>query len=451
MKIRVVGLVLGTFLAVAVCNCPRAAAQSAADPGWPRVLTQGKKQLTVYQPQVDYWRGYTNIHFRCAIAVKGVVKQEKFGVAEIDAVTVTDQADRIVVMVPTQRDIRFPNTSDAELSSLRLAVDQLRPPGQATTISLDRVLAYLNPADQPMQRSVELNLDPPKIFYSRQPAILVMFLGEPQFKPVETNRTDLMFALNTNWDIFYDTASRRYFLLNQDTWLSASDVKGPWLPTQSLPASLSTLPANDNWAVVRANIPAKPPRMAPIVYVSNDPAELILTGGDPQYSPIPGTRLLRITDSDSAVFLNSGDAKYYYLVAGRWFRAPSLDGPWSAASKDLPADFARIPDSDPAAFVKASVPGTQEARDAILLASVPNTTTVYLTNATVQVVYNGQPQFQPIATTSVQYAVNSPYAVFLVSGKYYCCHSGVWFISGGATGPWAYCTSGPGAIYTIPP
>jgi hypothetical protein len=53
---------------------------AVADPGWPRVFQQGGKQLTVYQPQVDYWHGYTNLHFRCAIAVKGVLKEEKFGV-----------------------------------------------------------------------------------------------------------------------------------------------------------------------------------------------------------------------------------------------------------------------------------------------------------------------------------------------------------------------------------
>jgi hypothetical protein len=42
----------------------------------------------------------------------------------------------------------------------------------------------------------------------------------------------------------------------------------------------------------------------------------------------------------------------------------------------VPADFARIPDNDPSAFVKASVPGTIEAKDAVLLASVPVTTVV---------------------------------------------------------------------------
>ncbi len=451
MKTQIARYAIVMLLMATVANGLTTVAQSTADPGWPRVFKSDGKQLTVYQPQVDYWHGFTNIHFRCAIAVKGVMKQEKFGVAEIDAVTVTDQADRIVALVPTQRDIRFPNISASDLAALRSAVDALRPPGQAMTISLDRVIAYLNPDQHPTQPPVAVNLDPPKIFYSRQPAILVMFLDEPQLKPVATNRTDLMFAFNTNWDVFYDTTTQRHFLLNGDNWLTAPDVRGPWTAAQNLPASLSTLPANEQWSAVRANLPGKPAKIVPVVYVSTQPAELTITQGDPSFSPIKGTQLLRVVDTDSVLFLNSGDGKYYYLVAGRWFRAASPDGPWSAASLNLPADFARIPDSDPAAFVKASVPGTRAASDAVLLASIPMTTTVNLTNATVNVTYNGAPKFVVIANTTIQYAVNTPKQVFLVGSSYYCCDQGVWFCGATATGPWTFCTSVPPVIYTIPP
>ena len=97
------------------------------------------------------------------------------------------------------------------------------------SLVMDRVIAYLNPSTQPVQPAVAVNLDPPKIFSSTTPAILVIFMGEPQFKPVETNRTDLLFALNTNWDVLYDTASRQYYLLHGEGWLTAPDVlKGPW-------------------------------------------------------------------------------------------------------------------------------------------------------------------------------------------------------------------------------
>ena len=447
-------IILFTILIVSASSFAASVATPPVDPGWPRVIQKNGKQLTIYQPQVDFWKDYANIHFRCAISVKaGASQKEKFGVAEVDAETVTDTATRTVALIPTKRELRFPNTSETETASLRGVVEELYPFGRAMTVSLDRVLAYLDPAQQPMQHAVELNLDPPKIFYSRKPAILVMFLGEPQLKPVEADKNDLMFAVNTNWDVFYDMAGQLYYLLNRDNWLTTANViNGTWTPAQALPAGLSSLPPDDNWADVRLNVPGKREKNPPVVFVSTEPAELILTKGEPSFSPIPGTKLMRIANTETTVFLNSGDKKFYLLTAGRWFRAAGLDGPRSSASKDLPADFARIPDNDPAAFVKASVPGTNEARDAVLLASVPATTVVDVAKpADVQVTYSGQPQFQAIPDTTVQYASNSPNAVFLVNGSYYCCNQGVWFCSGAANGPWTYCTSVPPAIYTIPP
>jgi hypothetical protein len=117
----------------------------------------------------------------------------------------------------------------------------------------------------------------------------------------------------------------------------------------------------------------------------------------------------------------------------------------------LPPDFAQIPDSDPMAFVKASVPGTREAQDAVLLASIPNFTEVQLAPVTEVVSYSGTPQFMIISGTTVQYAVNTPSQIFLVNGSYYWCNAGVWLNGPTANGPWSFCTSVPAAIYTIPP
>ncbi len=423
-----------------------------ADPGWPRIFKKDKQQLTVYQPQVDYWNGYTNLHFRCAIAVKGVSKEEKFGVAEVGALTIVDHSTRVVAIVPLKRELRFANVPESELTKLRQAVEQLHPSGQATTLSLDRVIAYLNPSTQPIQPAVEVNLDPPKIFSSTTPAILVMFMGEPQFKPVETNRTDLLFALNTNWDVLYDAASRQYYLLNGEGWLTASDVlKGPWIPAANVPPSIYSLPATENWSEARKRLPGKPAKVAPTVFVTTEPAEMILTEGPPSYMPVRGTKLLRVNNTDSVLFLHTGDGKLYFLVAGRWFRGGSLNGPWSAASTDLPPDFAQIPDDDAAAYVRASVPGTREAQDAVLLASIPSTTTVQIAPVKETVTYSGPPQFVVIPSTAVEYAVNTPAQVFLVSGSYYWCYGGAWLWATTPSGPWTYCTSVPSVIYTIPP
>ena len=433
---------------------PSPAELSPEDPGWPRVVEADGKELIIYQPQVDYWTDYKILHFRCAISVKtGKSVKEKFGVAEIEADTVVDHGNRVVALLPKLRLLRFPNLKDFEEKSLRKTVDELYPPGRASTISLDRIIACLDPQKQAQQQAVELNLDPPKIFYSKKPAILVMFMGQPQLQPVVKDQSDLMYAVNANWPVFFDAAEQRYYLLNDDNWLTTADaLSGPWNPAGPLPKSLASLPPDEIWADVRKQIPGKRAADIPAVFASAEPAELILTQGEPTFSPISGTKLMRVANTDSPVFLHSGERKYYLLIAGRWFRAAGLNGPWSAASTRLPVDFSRIPDDDPAAFVKASVPGTVEAKDAVLLASIPTRTEVATAAPpTVQVSYVGQPKFQVIESTTVQYAVNTPNSVFLVSGSYYCCNNGVWFVGPSATGPWALCASVPSVIYTIPP
>jgi hypothetical protein len=218
-----------------------------------------------------------------------------------------------------------------------------------------------------------------------------------------------------------------------------------------LPPSIYSLPATENWAEARKRLPGKPAKTALTVFAATEPAELIVTDGPPSYMPVQGTKLLRVNNTQSALFLHNGEGKLYFLVAGRWFRGASLNGPWSAASKDLPPDFAQIPDSDPAAFVKASVPGTREAQDAVLLASIPSTTTVQIAPVTETVAYSGAPQFVVIPSTTIQYAVNTPAQVFLVNGAYYWCYGGAWLTAASPNGPWTYCTSVPAAIYTIPP
>ncbi len=430
-----------------------AADEADDDPGWPRVIKANGKELTVYQPQVDAWQEYKELHARYAFALReGASSPELFGVAEVVADTVVDQETRVVTIIPQSRELRFPDTTEEKAAALRATVESLLPPRQTINVSLERVLAYLDPEQQNLQHAVSLDLDPPKVFHSEQPAILVMILGEPQLKPVVQGKTDPMFVTNTNWDILYDTEGQNYYLLNQPGWLTTKDlVKGPWLPTTSLPAIFSTLPQDDNWSEVRKNIPGKAEKLATRVFVSTEPAELILTQGAPTYAPIPGTKLMRINNTEATVFLHAGEGKYYFLTAGRWFRAPGLDGPWTVASKDLPGDFALIPDNDPAAFVKASVPGTEDAKDAVLLASVPRTVAMEAnTPPKLDVSYDGQPSFQAIPSTTVQYATNTTQSVFLVNGGYYCCDAGVWYSSNAPTGPWVYCTNVPAAIYTIP-
>ena len=60
------------------------------------------------------------------------------------------------------------------------------------------------------------------------------------------------------------------------------------------------------------------------------------------------------------------------------------------------------------------------------------------------------PKFEPIAGTTLHYAVNTAVPVIQASGAFYAVDKGVWFTAPTASGPWTVATSVPGEIYSIP-
>src|SRR5205085_5240717 len=103
------------------------------------------------------------------------------------------------------------------------------------------------------------------------------------------------------------------------------------------------------------------------------PAEIILTKGGPKYKKIKGTNLSWVEKTECALFrTEKGKKMHYVLFSGRWFSTEKLDkGPWVCATSSLPPDFANIPQGHERANVLSSVPGTEEAAQAVLLASIP--------------------------------------------------------------------------------
>ena len=82
----------------------------------------------------------------------------------------------------------------------------------------------------------------------------------------------------------------------------------------------------------------------PTIYTSQVPTELIVFNGQPDFVPIVGTQLLWASNTTSDILINTANNNYYALLAGRWFTAGSLTGPWTfVANNALPADFPRIP------------------------------------------------------------------------------------------------------------
>jgi len=190
----------------------------------------------------------------------------------------------------------------------------------------------------------------------------------------------------------------------------------------------------------------------PTVFTSTVPAELILLTGEPVYQPVTGTSLMWVSNAaDSDVFRVGKTGLVYFLVSGRWFSAPDFIGPWTFATPTLPADFAKIPLEHERSRVLASVPGTDQANEAIMIAQVPQTARVSKKLTAPEVAYQGDPKFVAVEPTKVERAVNTDKDILKVGDLYYMCFDGVWFMARAATGPWTVANTVPKEIYEIPP
>ena len=424
----------------------------AQDPGWPRQKKSTAGTLIYYPPQVDDWTNYKELDFRMAFSLTPAGGKQTVGVVNIHGQTDVSVDDRTVLLhdpVITRTD--FPSLDASTSAQMDKLVRTFLPSSSSVVISLDRLIAATTKTQSPP--TVSVRNEPPAIFVSNQPAILLQFDGEPVLADIKD--TKLQFAVNTNWPVFLDKSISTYYLFTGKRWLTAPSLSSPWSITAALPKDMIKVAKDPQWKGLAGAISpvANETVFAPIVFYSTAPAEIILFKGKPVYSRIPGTQLVYATNTDADLFVNSLTQQYFYLAAGRWFSSKNLQGPWTYATENLPVDFAKIPPSSSAARVLVSVPGTEQAKDAVLLAQVPTTVEVDPTKAAAQVnvVYNGTPEFKPIEGTSLTYATNTADKVIRVDNAYYLCLQGMWFTSPNPTGPWTTATSIPAAIYTIPP
>ena len=432
-----------------------ATAATPPDGGWPRIydLPSGGSIL-LYQPQIASWEQQKKMIAFSAVSYRTKAATEKpaVGTVKFEADTSVSVADRLVGLKNVKiAEASFQTLSKEQVQEVTAVVSKSLNPEDGV-IALDRVLANLDKSGLVIKNVEGLKADPPTIFFSKTPAVIVNLDGDAIWSPIKEN--DLKYAVNTNWDLFEYSPSKTYYLRNNDTWLKATDVmKGPWTPAGTLPGSFKNLPPDDNWKDVKAALPGKAVAASavPKVFVSNRPAELILLTGEPRYSPVTGTGLQWVSNTESDVFRMGTTGAVFYLVAGRWFSAPDFTGPWTFATPSLPEDFKKISLEHPRSRVLASVPGTDQAAEAVLVASIPQTARVNRKEVKApEVAFQGDPQFTPIEQTTVQRAVNTDKDVFKVGDSYYMCYQGVWFVGKGSTGPWEVASSVPEEIYKIP-
>lgn len=418
---------------------------------WPKAFYLPEGDIVLYQPQPETFKD-DRLTARAAVSVTPRGKTEPvFGAVWIDARVSTDRDTRTVTILDVKvPKTRFPNaTPDQEARLAKILETNL--PKAAATCSLDRLMASLDLAKREQVAAAGLSTAPPRIVFSSTPAVLVTLDGQPQLRPVKDSR--VMRVVNTPFVMLFDMDGKAFYLKGGDVWMTAADAMGPWKAAEKVPAAiLAAAPAEPAGSQTPSSTPQPSATGMPRVIVATEPTELIVSDGEPVYTPFPGNDLLYVSNTGSDVFMEVATQQYYVLLAGRWYKGASLGGPWTYAPADkLPPSFAKIPPDSPKGRVLASVAGTEQARDAVLDASIPQTAAIKRDAATLTVAYDGKPKFEQIDGTRMSYAVNTSYSVIKLENKYYCCCQAVWYVADSPTGPWEICTEVPKAIYTIPP
>jgi len=430
-----------------------AATASGAD--WPREIASPQGMIMIYQPQITAFDGNA-MSARTAISVTPAGESAPmFGAVWLDAHVLTDRPTRTVRILDLMvKQIRFPNRGADETAAISSSIEQ-EIPRWDLTFSLDELTESLETAQKERENAHDIDLSPPKIIVMDRPAVLVQIDGDPVFSDVEGS--NLRRVVNTPYFIAQEVSSGALYLHGGDNWYAAREIAGPWRVTPEAPedvVNVAAQSASDDPAAqaAQASTPAPGTGKIPEIVVSTVPAELIASDGPLQLSPIEGTGLLYATNTQSKLFLAIDSRAYYILISGRWYTSARLEGPWAYVAADkLPEDFAKIPPGSDRDAVLASVAGTLPAKEAVLDAQIPQTAEVDRMETSEQVDYDGDPQFQPVENSDMQYAVNTATPVVLVGGRYYACDRGIWFESVRARGPWAVSIAIPGEIYRIPP
>jgi hypothetical protein len=416
---------------------------------YPRTREANGRKVIVYAPQIRSWDEFKHFTAQVAIEFPEEGENARYAAIDLSGETAVDRSTRLVkIAKPKVERVTFSGGkgSAEDEARIRKAVE-----GEPIEMPLDVFLYYLADGVLESPPPKGFNDEPPPIHVVESPAFLLFVNGAPVTAAI--GDTGLELISNANFPLIRDTKTGTFYLLSGAHRYSAAKLEGPWATVAELPAAFRRIPARGEFRAIAAVVATAPKAgPAPAVITTTKPAEIVVLDGKPQGRPIPGTAGLEsIVNTESPLFRLDGT--YYLLLAGRWFSTKDLQrGPWKF-TMPLPEAFSRIPEFDDDADIRASVPGTLEARRAVLEAQLPQTKKVKAGSAPdLTVAYaGGTPKFEPIPQTQVARAVNTGNDIIQYGDKYYLCYQGMWYVADKPTGPWAATADVPAAVYQIPP
>ena len=426
---------------------------------WPQELSGDKGTIIIYQPQPEKLLGNA-LTGRAAMQLELTGNETPiFGVLWFTSTIETDRSTNSVIINNIKvTNVAWPDSNDNDEESFTQFVEQ-ELQSSSFTASLSKLTATLASAEKVKQSLDNIKNDPPVILFEDQLAVLLTFDGEPIFKEIENSPYQR--ALNTTFAVIKVKDQPQYYLTSGSLWYQATNELGPWQVTSKPPQDLVKMLAASNASSVpessstsnSANHSASNVTKIPAVITATKATELIVTDGKPEWESLVGGKLLFVKNTETPWIRDIANGDMYILLSGRWFSSKKEQGPWSFVRGDkLPQSFQEIPPESTIGGLRVSVAGTDEANQAVLDAQIPQTAAIKRSEAKLTVQYDGEPKFEKIPNTDVEYAVNTGSQVLKIAGKYYAVDNGVWFVANSPQGTWQVADSIPTeSIAQIPP
>lgn len=194
----------------------------------------------------------------------------------------------------------------------------------------------------------------PEVVVTTQQAVLLDLNGSPKLEPFENS--SLMYATNTDNDLFMYIPTQEYYFLAAGRWYATKDLKeGPWrfVPSTDLPADFSKVPEGSAKDGILAHVAGTPAAREAVrdaaipqtAQVDRRTATVTVTyDGAPSFRQISGTHVYAAENANTTVLRING--RYHVLDNAVWFEGDTPDGPWTV-STSVPREVNDIPPSDP--------------------------------------------------------------------------------------------------------
>ena len=168
--------------------------------------------------------------------------------------------------------------------------------------------------------SSAFNNSPPKVIYTSKPSILVLIDGTPKLQT--NNNLGVETVVNSPFTIVKNN-DEHFYLYGGKRWYVASSATGPYSYTNNTPSNLAKIEDAVNEAAKNNNNSENntvADNSVHNIIVSTEPAELIQSTGEANFSPVAGTGLLFVKNSSNDIFMDIHSQQYFVLLSGRWYR-----------------------------------------------------------------------------------------------------------------------------------